>query len=122
MGSEPMAPTFAGCGRRHDQDLPKASVRRMSRQLGARVALRLRAELRAGNGQCPLLPKLLPNAVARSGTETNEEPSNTAKVPKNRDVRGCTGIVGDGGERISSAVFSTTQPPLRRPASRQGDG
>jgi hypothetical protein len=51
-----------------------------------------------------LLPKLLPNAVARSGTETNEEPSNTAKVLTNRDVRGCTGIIGDGSERIRGVV------------------
>jgi hypothetical protein len=82
MGSEPMAPTFAGCGRRHDQDLPKASVRRMSRQLGARVALRLRAELRAGNGQCPLLPKLLPNAVARSGRTRMRNPPTLQKYRK----------------------------------------
>jgi hypothetical protein len=52
-----------------------------------------------------LLPKLLPNAVARSGTETNEEPSNTAKVLTNRDVRGCTGIIGDGSERIRKPLL-----------------
>ena len=54
-----------------------------------------------------MLAKLLPSAVARSGTETNEEPANTAKVLTNRDVRGCTGIIGDGSERIRKAkLFS----------------
>ena len=38
---------------------------------------------RSGNGRCPLLPELLPNAVARSGTETNEEPSNAEKALTN---------------------------------------
>src|SRR6476660_9866019 len=72
--SNPRPQPWQGCAHRDDQDLPEASVCRMSRQLGARTCV---CPIR--NGQCPLLPKLLPNAVARSGTETNEEPSNTEK-------------------------------------------
>jgi hypothetical protein len=95
------------CSSTRPGDLPKGD------QFAGVVTVRFENLLVCGgapaNGQCPLLPKLLPNAVARSGTETNEEPSSTAKVLTNRDVRGCTGIIGDGGERISSAVLSATR-------------
>jgi hypothetical protein len=65
------------------------------------------------NRQCPLLPKLLPNSVARRGTETDGERYDTQEVLINRDVLGSTGMGRDGGDRISSAVRSTTLPPLR---------
>ena len=77
MGFEPTTPTLAGCARRRDQGSAQASVRRC-RDGSVRIAFRL-GRSSPGNAQCPLLPKLLPNAVARSGTETNEEPSNTEK-------------------------------------------
>jgi hypothetical protein len=60
-----------------------------SRRLGARW-----------NIQCPLLPNLLPNAVGRPGSKTDEERLDTQKALIDRGVRGCVGMERDGSERI----------------------
>src|SRR5262249_33964120 len=53
-----------------------------------------------------LLPNLLPNAVGRAGSKTDEKRLDTRKPPIDRGVLGCAGTDQDGSERISSAVLS----------------
>src|SRR6266478_3566915 len=60
-----------------------------------------------------LLPRLLPNSVARGGTRTNSERHRRGKALTGRAVLGLVGIAEYGADRISSAVLSTSQPPLR---------
>ena len=58
-----------------------------------------------GNTRCTLLPKLLPNAVGRSGKETDRERSGVQDVPTNRGILGCTGTGRDAALRIWRPVL-----------------
>lgn len=59
---------------------------------------------RQGNTRCTLLPKLLPNAVGRSGKETDRERSGVQDVQTNLGVPGRKGTDRDASLRISRPV------------------
>jgi hypothetical protein len=69
---------------------------------------------------------LLPNCPVRAGTRGDSEGVESVKCPTNQYFPGSQMIRTDTHERISSAVHSTTLPPLQAPmwgdSPRRGRG